>query len=446
MSFTSAGRLLDQLSCGASLGERGNVGDSSVFYHWRNPEAIKDYRSGVSLHSHTNQSRETLKFLAAIGSRYTFMRRLMQRLEQRSEANHGMRVDYEMSYWTPPMPPKLALDLESGQIENLGLAPIVSLTDHDSIQASLLLQTLRDEDNSPTSVEWTVPYGSQTFHLGVHNLPRDRSCEWMQILASYTLHPSARQLREILTALHAEPEVLVVFNHPMWDLYRVGEELHIHLVNEFLRENRNWIHAIELNGLRNWKENRAALRLAEKWSMVFISGGDRHGVEPNANINLTNADCFDQFVHEIRYQKDSKILFMPQYAQPWKHRILRSAIDAVSHYPQFPLSSQRWDERVYHPDRSGVPRPLAALWPDGTAPRAMQWSIAMLQLMGKGVFSSSLRIAWSEARELRQTDPLMTSDDLSTVWIVGEVFEKDIANMQPGSRVAVSADPFPGQN
>jgi len=70
----------------------------------------------------------------------------------------------------------------------------------------------------------------------------------------------------------------------------------------------------------------------------------------------------------------------------------------------------------------------------------------MLQLMGKGVFSSSLRIAWSEARELRQTDPLMTSDDLSTVWIVGEVFEKDIANMQPGSRVAVSADPFPGQN
>ena len=28
--------------------------------------------------------------------------------------------------------------------------------------------------------------------------------------------------------------------------------------------------------------------------MVLIAGGDRHGLEPNANINLTNATCFDR--------------------------------------------------------------------------------------------------------------------------------------------------------
>ncbi len=375
---------------------------SSVFYFWRNPEAIDGFRSGVSLHSHTNQSRETLKFLAVLGSRFAIMRRLMHRLEQRCEANHGRRVDYRLSYWTPPASPELAFNLESAQIEKLDLAAMVSLTDHDSIQSPLSLQTVLGEKSSPVSVEWTVPYGLQTFHLGVHNLPGARACEWMQILASYTVHPSGPQLKEILASLHAEPEVLVIFNHPMWDLYGVGADVHIHEVDEFLRENKAWIHAIELNGLRNWKENRAALRLAEKWGMLPISGGDRHGLEPNANINLTHADCFDQFVREIRYDKKSNVLFMPQYAQPWKHRILRSAIDAVSHYPQFPAGTQRWDERVFHPDRDGVPRPLAALWPNGTAPSAMRWSIAFVEQMGRGVFSRGLRLAWSERDELRR--------------------------------------------
>lgn len=376
------------------------MGESKVFYSWRNPEVAKEFLSGVSLHSHTNQSRETLKFLAVLGNRYSFMRRLMQRHEQRAEANHGTRVEYGRSYWTPPAAPKLAFDLEGGQIEKLGLAPIVSLTDHDCIQAPLSLQ-IGGKEESPVSVEWTVPYKTQAFHFGVHNLPPARSCEWMQILSSYTAHPSERQLKEILAALHAEPEVLVVFNHPIWDLYRVGEDLHIHLVNGFLDEYRTWIHAIELNGLRNWQENREALRLAEKWGMVPISGGDRHGMEPNANINLTNADCFEQFAHEIRDDRESRILFMPQYSQPWKHRILRSAIDVVSHYPEFPPGSQKWDERVFHPDIHGVPQPLAALWPDGTAPRAIRWGIAIVLLMGRGLFSGGLRAAWSEGRELR---------------------------------------------
>ena len=105
--------------------------------------------------------------------------------------------------------------------------------------------------------------------------------------------------------------------------------------------------------------------------MLLISGGDRHGVEPNANINLTNATSFTEFVHEIRREKKSNMLFMPQYAEPWKHRILQSTIDAVRDYPEFPQGSRTWDERVYHPDAHGVVRPLSELWPDGQAPRVM---------------------------------------------------------------------------
>ena len=163
-----------------------------------------------------------------------------------------------------------------------------------------------------------------------------------------------------------EPNVLVVFNHPMWDLYLVGKEKHAFLVNEFLQKNGAYLHALELNGLRNWDENRAVRRLAEKWNMLLISGGDRHGVEPNANINLTNASSFTEFVHEIRREKKSNVLFMPQYAEPWKHRILQSTVDAIRHYPEFPQGSRTWDERVYHPDANGVIRPLSELWPGGS--------------------------------------------------------------------------------
>ena len=336
-----------------------------------------------------------------LGARYTPMRHLMHRLDTRSEINHGVQVDYGLSYWTPPMPPRLAFDLEAGQIEGLGLQPMISISDHDNIKAPLLLHSVLGQQRSPISVEWTVPYRTEAFHLGIHNLPGNAASEWMQILAAYTEHPSGGQLKEILEALNEIPEVLIIFNHPMWDMYRVGEETHFAAVNEFLRENRTWIHAIELNGLRNWKENRDAFRLAERWEIVLISGGDRHGVEANACINLTDACSFDEFAHEIRFDRRSVVLFMPQYAQPWKHRVLRSAIDAVRYYPHFPPGSQRWDERVYHPDANGTLRPLSALWPDGTAPAPMRWGVTLLQLMGSGLLSGSLRLAWSEPHELR---------------------------------------------
>ncbi|MGD0859924.1 MAG: hypothetical protein ABR912_11435 [Terracidiphilus sp.] len=377
------------------------MASSTISYLWRDPNAPKGFRTGVSLHGHTNQSKETLDFLANFGNQYPVMRPLLSRLERRAAKMHGVRVNYAAAYWTPPMTPKLAFDLESGQVEKLDLAPMVSLTDHDTIQAPMLLRTVPSARRIPVSVEWSAPYGKQSFHLGIHNLPSARATEWMETFRSFTASPSDARLTEILAALDADPNVLVVFNHPMWDLYLIGQEKHEFLVNEFLLKNGNYLHAMELNGLRHWEENRKARRLAEKWNMLTVSGGDRHGVEPNANINLTNATSFTEFVHEIRRQKKSDILFMPQYAEPWKHRILQSAIDAVRHYPEFPQGSRTWDERVYHPDLNGVIRPLSELWPKGTAPRAMSWSIGLVQLMGRGLVSGGLRMAWSEAHQLR---------------------------------------------
>jgi hypothetical protein len=374
---------------------------STISYLWRDTQAPRSFRTGVSLHSHTNQSLETLDFLANFGNQFPVMRPLLSRMERRAEALHGIRINYAAAYWTPPMTPKLAFDLERGQIEKLDLAPMVSITDHDNINAPMLLRTVPSARQIPVSVEWSAPYGEQSFHLGVHNLPSARAKRWMATLAEYTAHPSDARLTEILAALNAEPNVLVIFNHPMWDLYLIGQEKHEFLVNEFLQKNGAFLHALELNGLRHWEENRATRHLASKWHMLLISGGDRHGVEPNANINLTNATSFTEFVHEVRREKKSDILFMPQYAEPWKHRILQSTIDAVRNYPEFPLGSRNWDERVYHPDRNGIIRPLSEVWPAGKAPRAMRAVIGAVQLMGQGLVSGGLRMAWSEAHQLR---------------------------------------------
>jgi hypothetical protein len=254
----------------------------------------------------------------------------------------------------------------------------------------------------PVSVEWSAPYGGdQAFHLGIHNLPSESGAMWMKVFEEYTANPDEKKLTEILAALHALPNVLIIFNHPMWDLYLIGDARHQQRVLDFMETNNEFIHALELNGLRHWEENRSVKKMAKQWSKLLISGGDRHGVEPNANINLSNASTFTEFVHEIRYEGRSHVLFMPQYAEPWKHRILESTLDAIRDYPTFPQGSRRWDERVFHPDRNGVIRPLCELWPNGEVPSHLGFAINMVRLMGSRPVAGGLRMAWNESRQLR---------------------------------------------
>ena len=166
------------------------MASSTISYLWRDPNAPRGFHSGVSLHGHTNQSKETLDFLANFGNQYPLMRPLLSRLERRASEVHGVRVNYAAAYWTPPMTPKLAFDLESGQVEKLDLAPMVSITDHDTIQAPMLLRTVPSARRIPVSVEWSAPYGKQSFHLGIHNLPSARATEWMETFRSFTASPS----------------------------------------------------------------------------------------------------------------------------------------------------------------------------------------------------------------------------------------------------------------
>ena len=384
------------------------MSQSSISYLWREPQAARGFATGVSLHSHTNQSRETLDFIAELSRDWGLLQPVMRWAEQRSFRLSGIRPDYARSYWTPPLTPRLAFDLESSQIETkLQLPALVSLTDHDDIQAPLLLHSVPSARHIPISVEWTVPFYESAFHIGVHNLPSSAGQQWMDRLHAFTALPVAGRnpqlLRDILAELDEIPQVLIVFNHPMWDLYRIGKERHEVLVNEFLAIYGQYIHALELNGLRDWKENREAAELASRWNQLTISGGDRHGVEPNANINLTRATCFSGFVHEIRRERQSHVLYMPQYAEPWKHRILQSTLDAIRDYPHFPEGARRWDQRVYHPDSRGEMRPFSELWTSEShrAPFWISSILACVRMMGEAPLSGTLRYAWDDSAKMR---------------------------------------------
>ena len=382
------------------------MSQSSVSYLWREPEAVKGFTTGVSLHSHTNQSKETLDFISELSKDWSVLQPVIRWAERRCKRFTGIDPDYARSYWTPPLTPSLAFDLERRQIEEkLQLTGLVSITDHDDIQAPMLLRTVAVSRHIPVSVEWTVPFGATAFHLGIHNLPSAQGTAWMERMAAFTAMPVETRPPKLLTEMLAEldelPGVLIVFNHPLWDLYRVGREKHDVLVKEFLAVNGQYVHALELNGLRDWKENRDTMTLAGKWNQIVISGGDRHGIEPNANVNLTRATSFNEFVYEVRRERVSHVLFMPQYAEPWKHRILQSTLAAIRNYPDFPEGSRMWDERVFHPDADGVTQPLTQLWSEGHAPVICQAVLTVVRMMGAGPVSSGLKLAWNNRGEIR---------------------------------------------
>jgi cobalt-zinc-cadmium efflux system membrane fusion protein len=49
------------------------------------------------------------------------------------------------------------------------------------------------------------------------------------------------------------------------------------------------------------------------------------------------------------------------------------------------------------------------------------------------------------SKSLESADPLITIADLATVWIVGDVYEKDITKIERGKQVTVTFDAYPGQ-
>ena len=368
--------------------------------NWKEPHATESYATGVSLHSHTSCSEESLQFIYALGLALPGGKALTDYYVRRWREDFGITLDFERANWRPPLQPRMAYEVEAGQVRDLGLEPLVSITDHDTIEGCLLLRTLPSSRHIPMSVEWSAPYGQTIFHLGIHNLPSARGVEWMKRFQEFTAAPDDRQLLMMLRELHENPQILIVFNHPLWDLYAIGAP-HVAEVKRFLDEARGCVHALELNGLRHARENRATAQLAKDNSYIVISGGDRHGLEPNANINLTTAGTFTEFVEEVRRDRYSHVHFMDQYQERWEQRIVRSTLNAVTDFPEFMPGWQSWDERTFHPDADGVMRSFRELWIDGKPPAGLMALIHIVRLGGKRGVAAPISLAFPGVNSLR---------------------------------------------
>jgi hypothetical protein len=352
--------------------------DSSVQFLWRDREVVRHFSTGVCLHGHTMHSEECLSFLPSHLKRVPGISRIVKHYQ------HGRpRVDFARAFWTPPLSPASALQVEREQIAGLDLRAIVSLTDHDNIEAGRALQIAADPRRVPVSVEWTVPYERSIFHIGVHNLPPMAAPAWLARMAEYTAAPDESVLPEILRAIAGMAEVLVVLNHPFWLEEGVEESAHPPALHRLLRECNAWFHAFELNGTRPWSENSATIALAQTHSRPVISGGDRHACEPAACINLTDARSFSEFADEVK-AGHSSVMFMPHYRQPMALRILEASSDILRQFPEYP-SRERWMDRFFYRDEDGKAQSLAALW-EGREPWILRPATALLQsFAGTGI-------------------------------------------------------------
>jgi len=307
-------------------------------------------KTGISLHCHTQFSKENLDFLPHYADRVPLIAYFWRREYNLYREREQRDIDFDTAYWTPPLTPQIVYSSEKQQIENAGLKPIVSITDHDCIDANLDVNAAHPSEEAPISMEWTVPFDRGFFHIGVHNLPPQSAHAITAQLLEYTFDPtlhSTQKLNELFQILEEIPDVLVVLNHPLWDIEMVGQTLHDALLTDFLKIHGRWIHALEVNGFRKWSENKATINLAESIGKPVVAGGDRHGCRPNTVINISKCSTFGEYADEIRTSDRNEIALMPQYERPLCSRQLESASEILREYTNLPEGRQCWMQRMF---------------------------------------------------------------------------------------------------
>jgi hypothetical protein len=347
---------------------------------WRENGFARQFRTGVSLHSHTMHSLESLGFIPRYAQTVPPLAWEIRRQSRKYLEKYNRELDYTRAFWTPPLPATRAFELEKRSIEReFGLRALVSITDHDNIDAAAQLRASEETKQAPISLEWTVPFGPSYFHIGLHNLPPSQAETFIGELNQFTRNPAAGLRNDLLAAIAGLPGTIVVLNHPLWDQGNIGTDGHATVLRELLESSGRFIHALELNGLRPWEENQRVIELAYSWNRTLVSGGDRHGCEPASVINVTRASSFPEFADEVR-AGTSEIVFLLHYREPVRFRLFKSVIDIMGQYPELP-GRERWSDRVLCRGYTGVTASLSEMW-NGEFPAVIRYFERIVRLAG----------------------------------------------------------------
>lgn len=371
--------------------------NSRIYLQWAKAP-VPQFRSAASLHSHTFHSLESLDFIERVTAKTPWLSGAIRKQRREYRKCQGRELDFKQAWWTPPLSPYQAWSLERTQIqEGLGLDAIVSLSDHDNIHAGQQLQVLEETRNCPISIEWTVPFRETFFHLGIHNLPATQATELARAMNTFTASPDEKQIAPMLECLGASPESLIILNHPVWDESHIGEARHMECLKQFLALFGKFIHALELNGLRPGTENRKAAAMADSVQLPVVSGGDRHGREPNACVNLTAATSFAEFAAEVR-SGQSDVLFLNRYKESLRVRILENIFDILEDDPNHALGWKHWSDRVFYRAESGEVQSLHEIW-GGKFPQVVSRFVSLMRVASHHRVRSALRRALNEKEE-----------------------------------------------
>jgi hypothetical protein len=312
---------------------------------------------------------------------------------------NGHPLDFGEWYWRPPVTPDGVIDSEQTQAaQRLDLPGLVSLTDHDTIGGPRALRE-NGRDDVPLSVEWSVPFEGCLFHLGVHGISPASIDGITDGFQAYTAGPSTGspgRLGELLDALSECPETIVVFNHPCWDLAKVGQLRHDSTLLAFLRRYHDRIHALELNGYRDWAENRLVLPIAKGFGIPVVAGGDRHGLAPNTMVNLTRASEWAAFVHELRIERVSHSVVFPEYRDPFVGRIFQSAADILRPHHEHHRGQTTWSERVFI-TMNGHEHSVASMWE--REPLWLRITIALTRLLASKPVRTVFEVTRADGHE-----------------------------------------------
>ena len=140
--------------------------ESTFQFLWQGHSVAERFQSGVSLHSHTMFSEESLDMVPRYTAKLPYLGQAVRQQEAEYHARRERAFDFNYAFWTPPLAPRQAYRLEEKQIRRrLQLRPLVSLSDHDDTRAGMLLRVIDQYNKMPVSTEWTDPFGRDVFFI-----------------------------------------------------------------------------------------------------------------------------------------------------------------------------------------------------------------------------------------------------------------------------------------
>jgi hypothetical protein len=107
-------------------------------------------------------------------------------------------------------------------------------------------------------------------------------------------------------------------------------------------------------------------------------------------VNLSHADTFDGFVHEVRVEQRATTVVLPEYAEHTTSRVLETLGDVLRDDALFDPGWQRWTDRVFVIRADGAHVPLSTMW-DAGAPWWARLTVRGAQALASAGARQALR-------------------------------------------------------